>query len=100
MAFNFAGILVLYGLQRLQSVLPFNPKHFGTVLPDLALNTAVSFATNTSWHSHAGETTLDYMVQMAGITVQSLPVGRHQHRRRGRADPGFCPHRYASSRPW
>jgi K+-transporting ATPase ATPase A chain len=72
MAFNFAGMLVLYGLQRLQPVLPLDPQHFGSVPPDLALNTAVSFATNTSWQSYAGETTLGYMVQMAGITVQSF----------------------------
>jgi K+-transporting ATPase ATPase A chain len=72
MAFNFAGMVALYGLQRLQPILPFNPQHFGAVPPDLAVNTAVSFATNTSWQSYAGETTLGYMVQMAGITVQSF----------------------------
>jgi potassium-transporting ATPase potassium-binding subunit len=75
MAFNFVGILVLYGLQRLQHVLPFNPQGFDAVPPDLALNTAVSFATNTSWQSYAGETTLGYLTQMAGITVQSFLSG-------------------------
>jgi potassium-transporting ATPase potassium-binding subunit len=72
MAFNLVGILVLYGLQRAQHMLPFNPQGFDAVPPDLALNTAVSFATNTSWQSYAGETTLSYLTQMAGITVQSF----------------------------
>jgi potassium-transporting ATPase potassium-binding subunit len=75
LAFNFAGILVLYALQRLQAMLPWNPQGFAAVPPDLALNTAVSFATNTSWQSYAGETTLGYLVQMAGITVQSFLSG-------------------------
>ncbi len=70
--FHLAGILVLYGLQRLQNLLPFNPQGMDAVSPDLALNTAVSFATNTSWQSYAGETTLSYLSQMAGITVQSF----------------------------
>jgi K+-transporting ATPase ATPase A chain len=72
LAFHLAGIVMLYALQRLQQVLPFNPQHFDAVPPDLALNTAVSFATNTSWQSYAGETTLSYLTQMAGITVQSF----------------------------
>jgi K+-transporting ATPase ATPase A chain len=72
LVFHLAGIVMLYGMQRLQAVLPLNPQQFGAVPPDLALNTAVSFATNTSWQSYAGETTLSYFVQMAGITVQSF----------------------------
>jgi K+-transporting ATPase ATPase A chain len=59
-------------LQRVQNLLPLNPQHFPPVSPDLALNTAVSFASNTSWQSYAGETTLSYLTQMAGITVQSF----------------------------
>jgi len=70
--FNLVGIVALYAVQRLQSYLPLNPQNLGAVAPDLALNTAVSFATNTSWQSYAGETTLGYLVQMAGITVQSF----------------------------
>jgi potassium-transporting ATPase potassium-binding subunit len=73
--FNLFGILALYGLQRLQQILPFNPQHIGSVAPDLALNTAVSFATNTSWQSYSGETTLSNFAQMAGITVQSFLSG-------------------------
>ena len=70
--FNLAGILVLYGLQRAQNLLPFNPQAMPAVAPDLALNTAVSFVTNTSWQSYGGESTMGYFVQMAGITVQSF----------------------------
>ncbi len=72
LVFHAAGIIALYGLLRLQSVLPLNPQAMTTVAPDLALNTAVSFVTNTSWQSYGGETTLSYLSQMAGITVQSF----------------------------
>jgi K+-transporting ATPase ATPase A chain len=75
LAFNLVGILALYGLQRAQHMLPLNPRGFDAVPPDLALNTAVSFATNTSWQSYAGETTLSHLTQMAGITVQSFLSG-------------------------
>ena len=70
--FHAAGIALLYAMQRVQNLLPLNPQQFGAVGPDLAMNTAVSFATNTSWQSYGGETTLSYFVQMAGITVQSF----------------------------
>jgi potassium-transporting ATPase potassium-binding subunit len=70
--FHIAGILVLYSLQRFQRVLPLNPQDLDAVAPELALNTAVSFVTNTSWQSYSGETTLSYLTQMAGITVQSF----------------------------
>jgi K+-transporting ATPase ATPase A chain len=72
LCFHFVGIAALYLLQRVQNVLPLNPRQFDAVAPDLALNTAVSFATNTSWQSYAGETTLSYLSQMAGLTVQSF----------------------------
>jgi len=71
-AFNGAGLGALYAIQRLQGLLPLNPQHFPAVDAALALNTAVSFASNTSWQSYAGETTLGYLTQMAGITVQSF----------------------------
>ena len=87
LAFSLAGIVMLYALQRLQNLLPLNPQHFPPVPPDLALNTAVSFATNTSWQSYAGETTLSYLTQMAGITVQSFLSARRRHRRGHRPDP-------------
>ena len=72
MVFHLPGMLLLYGLLRLQAALPLNPAHQGAVAPDLALNTAVSFATNTSWESYGGETTLSHLSQMAGIAVQSF----------------------------
>jgi K+-transporting ATPase ATPase A chain len=72
LAFHIAGIVALYTLQRLQNVLPLNRQHMDAVAPDLALNTAVSFATNTSWQSYAGETTLSNLTQIAGIVVQSF----------------------------
>jgi potassium-transporting ATPase potassium-binding subunit len=72
LAFNMVGIVVLYAVLRLQELLPFNPQQFAAVDPALALNTAVSFTTNTSWQSYGGETTLSYLSQMAGITVQSF----------------------------
>jgi len=72
LVFHAVGIIALYALLRLQSVLPLNPQDLPAVSPDLALNTAVSFVTNTSWQSYGGETTLSYASQMAGITVQSF----------------------------
>jgi potassium-transporting ATPase potassium-binding subunit len=73
--FHACGIFALYGLLRLQAALPFNPQNLPPVDPFLALNTAVSFVTNTSWQSYGGETTLGYASQMAGITVQSFLSG-------------------------
>ncbi len=70
--FNFAGLALLYALQRFQSVLPLNPQNFGAVRPDLAFNSAVSFVTNTNWQSYAGETTMSYLSQMLGFTVQNF----------------------------
>jgi K+-transporting ATPase A subunit len=55
--FNALGFLFLFGLQRLQDVLPLNPQGFAGVAPDLAFNTAVSFVTNTNWQSYSGEST-------------------------------------------
>jgi len=75
LSFHLAGIVLLYALQRLQAVLPLNPQHLDAVAPDLALNTAVSFATNTSWQGYAGEQTMSNLTQMAGITVQSFLSG-------------------------
>lgn len=70
--FSLAGFLSLYALQRLQAVLPFNPQGFDPVAPDLAFNTSVSFVTNTNWQSYVPETTLSYLVQMAGLTVHNF----------------------------
>jgi K+-transporting ATPase ATPase A chain len=70
--FNIAGLLLVYILQRIQSGLPLNPQHLGAVQPDLAFNTAVSFATNTNWQSYGGETTMSYLTQMLGLSVQNF----------------------------
>ena len=70
--FNAAGFLVLYLLLRLQAWLPLNPDEQTAVSPALAFNTAVSFASNTNWQFYSGETTLSYLTQMLGLTVQNF----------------------------
>ncbi|NHN76571.1 potassium-transporting ATPase subunit KdpA [Azotobacter chroococcum] len=70
--FNALGVLAVYGLQRLQAVLPLNPQQMPAVAADSAFNTAVSFTTNTNWQGYAGESTLGYLVQMLGLTVQNF----------------------------
>jgi len=72
LAFSFAGFVVLYALQRLQNVLPFNPAGQDAVGTDLAFNTSVSFVTNTNWQSYVPETTMSYLTQMAGLTVHNF----------------------------
>jgi len=70
--FNGIGLAVLFMLQLLQGVLPLNPAGFGPVRWDTAINTAVSFVTNTNWQSYSGETTMSYFTQMAGLAVQNF----------------------------
>ncbi len=70
--FSLSGMLLLYGLQRLQGLLPLNPQGFGPVAPDLAFNAAASFTTNTNWQAYSGERTMSYLTQMAGLTVQNF----------------------------
>ncbi|GBD50265.1 potassium-transporting ATPase subunit KdpA [Methylopila sp. Yamaguchi] len=72
LAFNLAGFVAVYGLLRLQGVLPLNPQGFPGAAPDLALNTAISFVTNTNWQSYGGEATLSYGSQMWALTVQNF----------------------------
>lgn len=72
LAFNLVGFLVLYGVMRLQDVLPFNPQGMSAVGPELAFNTAASFVTNTNWQNYGGETTMSYLTQMVGLTVQNF----------------------------
>ena len=72
LAFSLAGVVVLYGLLRLQGHLPLNPDHMKGVGPALSFNTAVSFVTNTNWQNYAGESTLSHLTQMAGLTVQNF----------------------------
>lgn len=70
--FNIIGIIILVVMQILQGNLPLNPQNMPGVRWDSALNTAVSFVTNTNWQSYSGESTLSYFVQMAGLTVQNF----------------------------
>jgi K+-transporting ATPase ATPase A chain len=72
LAFSFAGFVIMYGIQRLQNVLPFNPAGQDAVSPDLAFNTSVSFVTNTNWQSYVPETTMSYLTQMWGLTVHNF----------------------------
>jgi len=72
LAFNVMGLLTVYALQRFQDVLPLNPQGLPAVTPDSAFNTAVSFATNTNWQDYGGETTMSYLTQMLGLTVQNF----------------------------
>ncbi|WP_407187879.1 potassium-transporting ATPase subunit KdpA [Bradyrhizobium centrosematis] len=70
--FHVGGFLIIYGLMRLQSVLPFNPAGQSAVAEDLSFNTAISFITNTNWQNYGGESTLSYLTQMVGLTHQNF----------------------------
>jgi K+-transporting ATPase ATPase A chain len=70
--FSAIGLLVVYALQRLQGVLPLNPQGLGAVSPDSSFNTAISFVTNTNWQGYGGESTMSYLTQMLGLTVQNF----------------------------
>ena len=70
--FSLVGLITLYGLQRLQAILPLNPQNLSAVAPDLSFNTSVSFNTNTNWQSYGGETTMSYLTQMIGLAVHNF----------------------------
>jgi len=71
--FSGVSMLVLYLIQRIQGVLPFNPQHFTAVMPEhVAFNTAASFTTNTNWQAYSGETTMSYFTQMAGLAFHNF----------------------------
>jgi len=70
--FSLVGLITLYGLQRLQAILPLNPQNLGAVAPDLSFNTSVSFNTNTNWQSYGGETIMTYLTQMIGLAVHNF----------------------------
>src|SRR2546428_1136367 len=71
--FSVVSMLLLYLIERLQGFLPFNPQKLGAVSPPhLAFNTAASFPTNTNWHNYAGETTMSYFTQMAGLAYHNF----------------------------
>ena len=70
--FSFVSVLLLFAILRFQHVLPFNPQGFEGVPSGVAMNTAVSFVTNTNWQAYGGETTMSHFSQMAGLTVQNF----------------------------
>jgi K+-transporting ATPase ATPase A chain len=70
--FSFASVLLLFAILRFQHLLPFNPQGFDGVASGVAMNTAVSFVTNTNWQAYGGETTMSHFSQMAGLTVQNF----------------------------
>jgi potassium-transporting ATPase potassium-binding subunit len=72
LVFNVIGLLAVYFLQRVQQWLPLNPQGFGAVSPDSAMNTAISFASNTNWQGYGGESTMSYLTQMLALTVQNF----------------------------
>jgi len=72
LVFNVAGLAIVYLLQRTQQWLPLNPQHFAAVAPDSAMNTAISFASNTNWQGYAGESTMSYLTQALGLSVQNF----------------------------
>jgi K+-transporting ATPase ATPase A chain len=73
LVFSAVSMLVLYLIQRIQGILPFNPQHFAAVTPaHLAWNTAASFTTNTNWQAYSGETTMSYFTQMAGLAFHNF----------------------------
>src|SRR5258705_969593 len=70
--FSLATMLVTYAIERLQHLLPLNPQHLAAVAPDLALNTAASFTTNTNWQSYVPETTMSYLTQMLTLAYHNF----------------------------
>src|SRR2546427_9201146 len=85
--FNLVGVLVVYALQGL---LPLNPQQLGAVSPDSSFNTAVSFATNTNWQGYGGETTMSYLTQMVGLTVQNFASAASGMPVLAALNPGFA----------
>ena len=72
LVFSGVGLLLTYAIERWQNHLPLNPDKLGPVAPDLAWNTATSFATNTNWQAYSGETTMSHLTQMVGLTFHNF----------------------------
>jgi K+-transporting ATPase ATPase A chain len=72
LGFAAAGMLLTYGIERLQALLPWNPQHLAAVGPDLAWNTAASFTTNTNWQFYSPEATMSYLTEMAGLATHNF----------------------------
>src|SRR5215469_1118637 len=73
--FSLVTLLATYAIERLQHILPLNPQHLAAVAPDLALNTAASFTTNTNWQSYTPETTMSYLTQMLTLAYHNFFSG-------------------------
>ena len=89
LAFSFAGFVIMYGIQRLQNVLPLNPQGQDAVSPDLAFNTSVSFMTNTNWQSYVPETTMRSHADDC-VDGAQLRLGGHRYFAGNRVDPWLC----------
>jgi len=72
LTFSFVSLIAVYGIQRLQCLLPLNPESLDAVSPDSSFNTAISFVTNTNWQGYSGESTMSYLTQMLALTVQNF----------------------------
>jgi K+-transporting ATPase ATPase A chain len=72
LAFSASTMFLTYAVERLQNLLPLNPQHLSAVAPDLAMNTAISFTTNTNWQSYTPETTMSYLTQMLGLATHNF----------------------------
>ncbi len=70
--FSLVTMLVTYGIERLQNILPLNPQHLAAVAPDLAFNTAASFTTNTNWQAYVPEATMSYLTQMVTLAYHNF----------------------------
>lgn len=71
-SFSMIGFIFIFGILMIQNILPLNPEHFKAVSWDLAFNTAASFISNTNWQAYSGESTLSYLSQSIGLTVQNF----------------------------
>jgi K+-transporting ATPase ATPase A chain len=72
LVFSGATLVLTYAIERLQHFLPLNPQHIAAVAPDLAINTAISFTTNTNWQAYTPETTMSYLTQMLGLATHNF----------------------------
>lgn len=75
--FGLVGTLLLYGILRMQQFFPwfFSQYHTTPLSPDLAMNTAISFSTTTTWQAYGGESTMSYFSQMVGLCAQNFLAG-------------------------
>jgi hypothetical protein len=82
LAFSFASFVIMYGIQRLQNLLPLNPQGQAAVSPDPAFNASVSLPTNTNWQSYVPETTMSYVTQMSALTGSIICAREPRHDQR------------------